>query len=178
MTTFADVGRGSAWGAAVVLAALAGVGCGSATNTYPQLTFSTKDGGADAAPGGGGTASGTARMSPGGSPSSPDAGRILGDGGLDGLVAGTTFSELFATVFSVSCAGGDCHNPGSHGGVSFFTELNGYNSVRGFVRPGDASGSELFLILANGQMPKNGPPLSPTELAMVASWINAGALNN
>jgi hypothetical protein len=179
MAIFADVGIGSAWRAVGVLAvaALAGVGCGSNTNPNPQLTFSTTDGGADARVGGG-MGSGTASTTPGTSSSSTDGGRLLPDGGLDGLVAGTTFTQLFDTVFSVSCGGGDCHNPASRGGVSFFTELNGYNSVRGFVIPGDSAHSQLFFILANGQMPPNGPPLTPSQLAMVASWIDAGALNN
>ena len=181
MTTFADVGMG--WvklGVGMMaVAALAVASCGSNdVNPNPLISHATVDGGADGSTSGGSSGTAAAGTTPGTSPTPVGSGQSRRDGGVDGLLAGATFTDLYNNVFLVSCGGGDCHNPGSHHGVNFFTQQNGYASLIGFVVPGDAGRSRLYQILANGSMPPNGPPLSPAELAMVASWIDAGALNN
>lgn len=163
--------------------ALAGAGCGSndSVNTYPPLPSGNTDGGTDAA--GGATARSRSAGATSGTsptpttPTNPGLDRV--DGGLDASVVGATFSQLYNTIFVVSCSGGDCHNPGSHGGVSFFTENNGYASLQSQVRPGDARGSRLYQLLLNGQMPPPpNPALPATQLALIASWIDAGAPND
>ena len=153
---------------------LAAGGCGGATNPNPLLPPPSSDAGLPA--GGGSPAAGAAKASV--APAS-DAGtdvrrRPLGDASA----TGPGFGELFSTIFLPTCSGGDCHNPGSRGGVNVTTELNAYNSLVQLVSRGDALGSDLYRILASGEMPRGGPPLSSTELADIAAWIDRGAPND
>jgi mono/diheme cytochrome c family protein len=97
----------------------------------------------------------------------------VGDGS-----AGPGFGDLYATIFLPSCSGGDCHNPGSRGGVNVLTELNAFNSLVTFVVPGNAAASRLYQIVVSGEMPRGGPRLSSTELADIADWIDRGAPND
>jgi mono/diheme cytochrome c family protein len=99
------------------------------------------------------------------------------DAGAEAASA-ATFASLYASIFVPSCSGGSCHDPGSQHGVSFVSQMTGYDSVRGMVTPRNAPGSELYTVLASGRMPPNGPMLSPDQLAAIASWIDAGASND
>jgi hypothetical protein len=159
------VGHLAAW---ALFATLASAGCGDVTSSNPPLPSA---GGGDGGPPSRGVARASTR--PG-----DDAGA---DGGRRTAVDGGPtlgFSDLFATIFLPTCAGGDCHNPGARGDVSVLTELNAYNSLVRFVVPGDSAGSKLYKLLAAGKMPPDGPRLSSSELAAIAAWIDAGALNN
>ena len=100
--------------------ALVGIGCGAGSSTADG---GTTDPGATASA----------------SPSSPEAGVVSADGAADALSSGATFTDLYTTVFAATCAGASCHNPGTHGGISFLTRQSGYASVHVMVRPGDAS---------------------------------------
>ena len=129
------------------------IGCGSSDppNPTPPSSYSTAGGDAT------------------------DAGK---DGAADPSASDATFTNLYVTVFSVSCAGANCHDPGTRGGMSFHTPQSGYASANAMVRPGDAPTSRLYQVLASGKMPKDGPPISQAQLQMIASWIDAGALDD
>jgi hypothetical protein len=100
------------------------------------------------------------------------------DGGAsDGVstIAPATFTAIYASIFSVSCAGADCHNPGSRSGVSFATQTRAYHSIKSQVTPGDPSRSKLYTLVSSGRMPPSGPKLSSDQVAAIASWIQDGA---
>lgn len=46
------------------------------------------------------------------------------------------------------------------------------------VLPGDAASSPLVTLSESGNMPKNGPKLTPDQLQVMKDWVNQGALNN
>ena len=46
------------------------------------------------------------------------------------------------------------------------------------IIPGDANDSLLIEKVTEGEMPKRGPKLTPTQIQLLKDWINAGALNN
>jgi hypothetical protein len=112
-----------------------------------------------------------------------DRGRVDATGGVGGADAGaeaasTTFAFLYVSIFVPACSGGACHDPGSHDGISFVSQMTGYESVHGLVKPGSAPGSKLYTVLTSGRMPPNGPMLAAAQLDAIASWIDAGALND
>lgn len=80
-------------------------------------------------------------------------------------------------ILNVSCAGSSCHNPGSQRGVSFASQSSAYSAVKSRVTPGNATGSSFYSLVNGGGMPPGGK-LSSSQLSLLASWINAGALNN
>jgi hypothetical protein len=43
---------------------------------------------------------------------------------------------------------------------------------------GDAGNSSLVKLIESGKMPKRGPKVTPEQLQLIQSWINAGALDN
>ncbi len=124
--------------------------------------------------GGAGGGSSGGRSGGGGSPS--------GSGGAGGPAA--TFSQVYSMVLNVpssasSCTGSACHSPGSQGGVKLDTKADAYKTLLSVaVIPGDSGGSPLYTNIATGAMPFNKPMLSDALVALVASWIDAGALNN
>jgi hypothetical protein len=161
------VGHLAAW---ALVGTLSSAGCGDVTSPNPPLpSAAAGDAGAGA------PSRGVARAStrPGDDAGADGGRRMVVDGGPT-----PGFSDLFATIFLPSCAGGDCHAPGARGDVSVLTELNAFNSLVRFVVPGDSAGSELYKLLAAGKMPPDGPRLSSSELAAIAAWIDAGALHD
>jgi len=167
MATFVDVRRGRSLGVGGMMAvtALVALGCGSTDppNPTPPSSYSTA---------GGDTRDAGADLD-GSAMSAAD-----GAGAADPSGSGATFTNLYTTIFSMSCAGANCHDPGTRGGMSFHTHESGYASAHAMVRPGDATSSRLYQVLASGKMPKDASPLSPAQLAQIASWINAGALDD
>ena len=114
-----------------------------------------------------------------------------GQGGLAGGSDGgrenpATFSQVYSMVLAVpsssasSCAGAGCHIPGTgQSKVTFDTKSDAYKSLVSLaVVPGDSAGSTLYTNLATGVMPIGRPMLSDALIALVASWIDAGALND
>ncbi len=114
-----------------------------------------------------------------------------GQGGPAGSTVGggekpATFSQVYSMVLAVpssspsSCAGASCHIPGSgQSKVKFDTRSDAYKSlVSVAVIPGDSAGSTLYTNLATGVMPLGRPMLTDALIALVASWIDAGALDD
>jgi hypothetical protein len=115
-------------------------------------------------------------------------------------VTPVTLTFLYTNYFSTpigssqQCSG--CHTPGTNGQLNFSTKSAFYTSVVGttgvvptygcgvsVVAANNASNSALYNRLSGAscspQMPDGGPTyLNSTQLAQVASWINAGAPNN
>jgi hypothetical protein len=116
---------------------------------------------------------------------SGSAGSGGGRGGAGGGQA-ATFTQVYAMVLDApssspsNCAGSGCHIPGPQAGIKYDTKANAYQTLIsvGAVVPGNAIGSGLYTSLMGGEMPKNRPTLSAALVALVASWINAGAQNN
>lgn len=110
--------------------------------------------------------------------------------GTDGGSPAATFTEVYSMVLGTpatatsSCAGMGCHNPGSQFGLTFDTKADAYRTLIGtkFVVPGSAATSTLSLLLTTtvtaSRMPLGRPMLSAKLIALVNSWINAGALDN
>jgi hypothetical protein len=90
-----------------------------------------------------------------------------------------TFTDVYNMLITPFCAGAACHNPGAQQGFSFSTKMAAYTSFRNNAQPGNAAASNIYMILANHQMPPPGRPAPSAQvLAVLAAWINAGALNN
>jgi hypothetical protein len=81
-------------------------------------------------------------------------------------------------ILSVSCSGSQCHNPGSQSGVSFASQSSAYSAVKSRVTAGNANNSSFYSLVSTGRMPPSGTKLTSSQLAMISSWINAGAMNN
>lgn len=61
--------------------------------------------------------------------------------------------------------------------TTFEKMMNG--SIKGpVVVPGNSEKSNLFTMVAQGKMPKQGQKLSAAQLELLKSWIDAGAQNN
>jgi mono/diheme cytochrome c family protein len=46
------------------------------------------------------------------------------------------------------------------------------------ILPGDVEGSLLVELIANQEMPKRGPKLTPPQVQIITKWVAAGAPNN
>lgn len=46
------------------------------------------------------------------------------------------------------------------------------------IVPGDPANSKLVELVANQEMPKRGPKLTPPQVQMITDWVAAGAPNN
>ncbi len=103
-------------------------------------------------------------------------GGTTGSGGAGGSGA-PTFTQIYQTILSASCAGSQCHSPGTQGGVSFASQSSAYSAVHSRVVAGNANGSSLYTLVNGGRMPPGGK-LPAAQLSMIAAWINAGAPNN
>jgi hypothetical protein len=104
------------------------------------------------------------------------SGGTTGTGGAGG--AAPTFTQIYTQILVVYCAGTQCHDPGSQHNVAFSTQSGAYSSVKSLVTPGNATNSSFYKTVNGGSMPPGGPKLSAANLALIAAWINAGALNN
>jgi len=108
-----------------------------------------------------------------------------GTGGTAGGPA-ATFTQVYTMILDApsssksSCAGSGCHIPApGAAGISFDTQAHAYQTLlSNAVAPGNAAKSTLYTNISSGAMPKGRTKLSATLIALVASWINAGALNN
>ena len=81
----------------------------------------------------------------------------MGTGGAGGSAA-PTFTQIYTTILVTYCSGSSCHNPGS--------------------QKGNGTGSSFYKTISSGSMPPGGPKISAANLALLAAWINAGAVNN
>ncbi len=103
-------------------------------------------------------------------------GGTTGTGGAGGAAA-ATFTQVYQMVISANCTGSQCHSPGSNGGFSFSSQSTAYSSIKSKVSAGNANSSQFYTVVNSGQMPP-GKKLSSSLISLIASWINAGALNN
>jgi len=95
------------------------------------------------------------------------------------LPAGVSFSKDVLPIFQSRCS--SCHSgEQARKGLS----LMSYESIMAgstggaVIIPGDANGSLLVQLVSGGQMPKQGPKLTPEQIQIIIDWIMAGALNN
>ena len=113
--------------------------------------------------------------------------RLLGEKGqeLDELVElrpaasgreeGTSFVRQVAPILQAKC--GNCHVSGNRGQFSMSTYeilMRGPGGNR-VVIPGEPDGSRLVEVIESGDMPRGGGSVSDEELALLKSWISAGA---
>ncbi|HNP20876.1 MAG TPA: c-type cytochrome [Panacibacter sp.] len=79
-------------------------------------------------------------------------------------------------IFVTSCGKSGCHDAASHkeGYV-----LDSYsNIVKRGIAPGNASKSELYKVIAGGEMPPKGnTKLTSDQVALIKQWIDEGAKN-
>ncbi len=95
------------------------------------------------------------------------------------LPAGVSFSNDVLPIFQSRCS--SCHSgEQARKGLSLMSyESIMAGSIDGAVIiPGDANGSLLVQLVSGGQMPKQGPKLTPEQIQIIIDWIMAGALNN
>ena len=104
--------------------------------------------------------------------------------------AAATFTEVNAMVLAPSCATPNCHGAGApQMGLDLETDpysaIVEVDSMSGltYVVPGDADGSFFYDKIAS-ETPVQGVPmppigeLTPAQIELVRSWIEAGALDN
>ena len=116
------------------------------------------------------------------------AGGQSGNQGTGGAAGGpaATFTQVYTMILDApsssksSCAGSGCHIPApGAAGISFDTQADAYQTLlSNAVAPGNAAKSTLYTNISSGAMPRGKTKLSAALIALVASWINAGALNN
>jgi hypothetical protein len=98
------------------------------------------------------------------------------------LVKKTTYDEHVLPILRDACIA--CHGPDKkRGGLSVhtFTALMQGGASGAVVKPGDADGSRLFLLMAHKAepaMPPKSPKLAQAKLDVVQKWIAEGALEN
>jgi hypothetical protein len=125
---------------------------------------------AGSAPGGG---NGGGGMGAGG-------GGAVVDAGLPPDTGAPTFTWLYDNMFHGYCSDRNqpCHNPGMNRGVSFSTRDRAFASVQFYVVPGDAFASDLYYFVSDGIMPPTNPRVPADLQALLAAWIDAGAIND
>ncbi|HXU64953.1 MAG TPA: hypothetical protein VN962_24815 [Polyangia bacterium] len=182
--TGGTVGSGGSTGSGGTITGSGGSGSGG-TRATGGTTGSGGSGGARAtggSTGSGGSASGGTTgaggtRATGGTTGSGGSGGVKGTGGSGGSSGTATFTQIYTQILSVSCAGSQCHNPGSQKGISFSSQSTAYSAVKSRVTAGNATGSSFYSTVNSGSMPPTGK-LPAAQLQMIADWINAGALNN
>lgn len=170
-------GRAGAGGGAGTIGTAGASGSGGRGGS-PGITGSAGRGGSPGSAGTGGRASAGRGGTAG---TTGVAGRGGAAGGTNPDGGGPTFTQVYDQVVSAYCGGADCHNPGSQNGVGFSTRTSAYNYLRSQVIPGNAERSYFYYIMTSNPryMPPVGEPgPAAADLALVAAWIEAGALNN
>ena len=108
-----------------------------------------------------------------------------GTGQANAAALAPSFADDILPIFQESCV--RCHGevdesgfPYTEAGLSLMTYedvMNGseFGSV---VEPGNPDDSYLLTQVENGDMPDEGDPLTPEQIALIRDWIEAGAENN
>jgi mono/diheme cytochrome c family protein len=108
-----------------------------------------------------------------------------GTGQANAAALAPSFADDILPIFQESCV--RCHGevdesgfPYTEAGLSLMTYedvMNGseFGSV---VEPGNPDDSYLLTQVENGDMPDEGDPLTPEQIALIREWIEAGAENN
>jgi mono/diheme cytochrome c family protein len=83
-----------------------------------------------------------------------------------------TFSQVYQQILQPKCL--SCHSSGSPN----FSSYTAFAKKSAYIVAGNPEHSGLYTEVASGSMPMGGKNLTASELALVYSWIEAGALNN
>ncbi|WP_425619428.1 WD40 repeat domain-containing protein [Anatilimnocola sp. NA78] len=94
------------------------------------------------------------------------------------------FKQVLPILRAKNCTG--CHQPAKRGGDYVMTDfaalLKGGETGEAAVVPGDAAKSQLLAQITpkdgKAAMPKDAPPLTDAEVALVKTWIEQGAKND
>ena len=99
-----------------------------------------------------------------------------------------SFANDVLPIFESTCGGEGCHINESVNQVeltNYQTTINSFAETynKAMITPGDVAGSPLVeKLLANPafgvRMPDGGPPLSNTQIEIISTWVEEGALNN
>ena len=97
---------------------------------------------------------------------------------------GVSFLEDVLPIFKARCA--ECHGAEKDGEVWTEAGLNllTYEKVMlgsefgTVIEAGNVEESFLYTQVSTGDMPQEGDPLTPEQLATIKAWIEAGAPNN
>ena len=159
-------------------------GAGGAAGQPAAIGGSGGNGGNRAQAGAGGAVAGSGGASAG-------AG-VGGSAGAAAQPAAVSFSDIYTGILATGCS---CHNGGA-GGLDLATRAIAYTNLVNVtssncpsdkrVVPGNANASVLYHSLAHTalgscsipSMPRSGSALTTTQLAQIATWINAGAAND
>jgi mono/diheme cytochrome c family protein len=90
-----------------------------------------------------------------------------------------SFQAHVLPIFQQHCA--ECHgDEEQEEGLKLTTYRAAINGSQNgtVIEPGDPEGSYLVKLVADGQMPKRGDPLSSEEVEIISAWIAAGAPDN
>ena len=93
-----------------------------------------------------------------------------------------TFQDHVLPVLQAKC--GNCHSPDKKRGglvVTNYTKLMEGGSSGAVVKPGDPDKSSLFTTVAHKAepfMPPNSPKIPDPDIALIETWISAGAPEN
>lgn len=84
-----------------------------------------------------------------------------------------TFTQVYQQILQPKCVA--CHGSG---GSPDLASYSGFATDTRTIDPGHADQSVLYQQVADGSMPRGGQALTQAQLDLMASWIDAGALNN
>ncbi len=96
-----------------------------------------------------------------------------------------SFADDILPIFQESCV--SCHGevdesgfPYTEAGLSLMTyeDVMKGSEFGSVVEPGNPDDSFLLTQVENGDMPDEGDPLTPEQIALIREWIEAGAENN
>lgn len=90
-----------------------------------------------------------------------------------------SFETQVLPILETKC--GECHgsnNPEVRLNLTTYVGLIEGSEYGLVVEPGDVMASYLIEMIETGEMPQDGEPVSSTELTVIRSWIEQGALNN
>jgi mono/diheme cytochrome c family protein len=96
-----------------------------------------------------------------------------------------SFAADILPIFQQRCA--QCHGGEGEDGEVYteaYLDLQTYKGVMAgseygpVVTPGDPGESVLIEMISEGEMPEEGDPVPPEEIAIISAWIEAGAPDN
>jgi mono/diheme cytochrome c family protein len=95
-----------------------------------------------------------------------------------GQAANVSFANDILPILNSRC--GNCH-----GGqkieeglvLKTYSDLMAGSDNGPVIVPGDAGNSLLVKLVANLEMPKKGPKLTPPQIQLITDWVNQGARN-
>jgi len=90
--------------------------------------------------------------------------------------SGICFSDQILPLIQTYCAYTGCHD-----GNGEAMNLTTYNNIMNLVQAGNANGSTLYNVIIGGgeepMPPNNKPQLSTSQVLLIYTWIQQGALN-